>query len=164
MQRFFDLNTLSDRNYVDILDPSYMRAIPDDGKCYKIVNNEIVEDFEKEILQIKELKFKENTQKRDSRLINGVTYKNVLFDSDTDQKVNLMFAANSMGDKDKIIWFGMNNESLECNKQDLINIAVLISDLTSKIWAELNPKYIAEINEAKTVEEVNSIDIDYSQL
>ena len=47
-------------------------------------------------------KLQENTTKRDARLIAGVTYKNILFDSDQDQKINLSAIASNMSDTDRL--------------------------------------------------------------
>lgn len=162
MIRYLNKNDNTCNNYCDILDLSYMIEIPDNGELYKLINNEIVKDSEKELVQAKQDKLAENSQKRDEKLLAGVTYQNVLFDSDTDQKINLMFAANSMSDTDTVIWFGKNNDPLECTKADILAIGALVSELTSKIWSEINPQYIAQINSATTVEEVNAIVIDYS--
>ena len=170
MKRYFDLNLKTDNNFCDAIDPSYMVEIPNDGKPYGLVNNKVVDisktpDYiAKQLEEAKEAKLAENTTKRDARLIGGVTYKNVLFDSDTDQKINLMFAANSMNDTDKIIWLGKNNDPLECTKSDILAIGGLISELTQKIWSELNPQYTSAIDNAKNIDELNAIKIDYTQI
>ena len=106
-------------------------------------------------------KILENAKKRDEYLLSGVTYKDVLFDADTDQKINLMFAVNSMTESDTIFWLGKNNIPLECNKQDLINIGSLIANLTSYVWTIKNPSYIQQINESPDLETLNSIIIEY---
>lgn len=112
--------------------------------------------------QEKDKKIKENDTLRDAALNQGVTYNNVLFDSDTDQKVNLLAMVNIMNDTDTIEWFGKNAGSLICTKQDLINIGTLVSQLHSFCWG-LNDKIKKEIRAAKTVEEVKAIEIDYTQ-
>lgn len=116
---------------------------------------------EKKLQEAKENKIAVNDIARDEALIQGVTYKNVLFDSDTDQKVNLLATVSMMGEEDTIIWFGMDNQPLECNKQDLINIGGLITQLHSFCWNK-NAEIKEAINEATTIEEVEAIIIDYT--
>lgn len=111
--------------------------------------------------QVKNKKITENNLIRDAALLQGVTYKNIVFDSDTDQKVNLREACYEMSDEDTITWFGMNNDVLECTKEDLLNIGALIRQLTAFIWTR-NTEIKALINAASTAEEVDAIEIDYT--
>lgn len=131
---------------------------------YIVKNNELILNPEWDEIALnkaREAKIKENDTKRDNALIQGVEYKEVLFDSDTDQKVNLLATVTAMSDEDMITWFGMDNQPLECNKSDLINIGGLITQLHSFCWSK-NAEIKALINEAKGVQEVNLIEIDYS--
>lgn len=131
---------------------------------YIVVNGELVinPEYEKEKLEIAKLnKIQENDSVRDNALISGVTYQNILFDSDTDQKANILGAVLQMSDTDTIEWFGMNNDSLICTKQDLINIGGLITELHSFVWNK-NAQIKELINNAQTIEEVNAIEIDYN--
>ena len=108
-------------------------------------------------------KLQENTTKRDARLIAGVTYKNILFDSDQDQKINLSAIASNMSDTDTITWFGKDGvSSLNCTKTDIEAIGKLIIALTQDVWSNLNPTYIDKINACKTIEELNAININYN--
>ena len=117
---------------------------------------------EKEKLEnAKNIKIFENDDIRNATLNQGVTYQDILFDSDTDQKINLLATVSMMSDTDTIEWFGMNNDSLICTKQDLINIGGLITELHSFVWNK-NAEIKTEINEAETIEEVESIKIDYN--
>lgn len=43
MKRYFDLNKLTDNNYCDIIDESYMVEIPNDGKPYGQVDKKVVD-------------------------------------------------------------------------------------------------------------------------
>ena len=113
-----------------------------------------------ELQKFKEAKIEENDFKRDIALNQGVLYKNILFDSDTDQKVNLLAIVSTMGDEETITWFGKNNDALECTKEDLINIGSLITQLHSYCWGK-NAEIKEAINEAKTIEEVEWIAINY---
>ena len=110
--------------------------------------------------QAKETKVQENDRARDEALLSGVTYKDVLFDSDTDQKVNLLATVSMLQEGQTIVWYGMNNQPLECDKEDLINIGGLITQLHSFCWNK-NAEIKAEINSATTVEEVEAIEINY---
>ena len=116
----------------------------------------------KELEQAKEDKIKENDTVRDETLNSGVEYEDVLFDSDTDQKVNLLATVSAMDDEDVITWFGMDNQPLECHKSDLIAIGGLITQLHSFCWNK-NAQIKAEIDMATTKEEVDAIEIDYKQ-
>ena len=112
------------------------------------------------LIDAKENKIIENDRLRDEALNRGVMYKDILFDSDTDQKVNLLATVSMMNKTDTITWFGMNNQPLECNKEDLINIGNLIIQLHSYCWNK-NALLKSEINNAETIEKVNSIEISY---
>ena len=115
---------------------------------------------EEKLEQKKQDKIFENDTARDIALNRGVTYQSILFDSDTDQKANILGAVLQMSDTDTIPWFGMNNDCLICTKQDLLNIGGLITQLHSFCWNK-NAAIKTAINEAQTIEEVESIKIDY---
>ena len=130
---------------------------------YVLVNGEyVLKTDNKALEQAKQTKILENDTLRDSALNQGVTYDNILFDSDVDQKINLLAIVSTMNDTDTITWFGMNNQPLECTKQDLINIGTLIMDLHTFCWTK-NTEYKTEIANCTTVEEVNAIVIDYEE-
>lgn len=112
--------------------------------------------------QVKQQKISENDIARDIALNHGVTYQGILFDSDTDQKINLLATVSTMQDSDTIEWFGMNNDCLICTKQDLLNIGGLITQLHSFCWNK-NAVIKNAINDAETVEEVENIKIDYGE-
>lgn len=108
----------------------------------------------------KNTKIQDNDILRDEALNRGVTYNNILFDSDTDQKANILGAVLQMSDTDTIEWFGMNNDSMTCTKQDLLNIGGLITALHSFVWNR-NAEIKEQIKEAKTIEEVENIEVNY---
>lgn len=116
---------------------------------------------EEKLEEAKQAKIQENDLKRDETLNQGVKYKGVLFDSDTDQKVNLLAIVSTLGDEDIITWYGKDNQPLECSKEDLINIGGLITQLHTFCWNK-NAEIKALINDAETLEEVNNIVIDYT--
>lgn len=103
-----------------------------------------------------------NDDLRDKALIGGVTYQNVLFDSDTDQKVNLLATVNMLSDEDTILWFGMDNQGLLCTKADLIAIGGLITELHSFCW-NMNAHIKEQIAGAQTLEELAEIEISYDR-
>lgn len=43
MKRYFDLNLNTDNNFCDIIDETFMVEIPNDGKPYGKINNEVVD-------------------------------------------------------------------------------------------------------------------------
>jgi len=112
------------------------------------------------LLKAKKQRVIENDIVRDEALNRGVTYNDILFDSDTDQKVNLLAIVSTMSDEDEITWFGKDNTPLLCNKQDLIAIGGLITVLHNHCWT-LNASIKNAINEAETIEEVEAIEINY---
>lgn len=123
----------------------------------------VLETDTKAVEQAKEAKIQENDSARDEALLQGVMYKDVLFDSDTDQKVNLSAQIGFMDDEETVNWYGMDSISyVTCTKEDLLNIGGLIKALTSFVWTH-NSEIKAEINEAETIEEVEAIVIDYTQ-
>lgn len=132
---------------------------------YIVLNNELVLNpkwDEIELQNIKEEKIAENNSKRDEALNGGVLYKDVLFDSDTDQKVNLLATVSSIDDEQTIVWYGMDNQPLTCTKEDLINIGGLITSLHSFCWNK-NAEIKMEIADCLTVDEVKAIEINYEQ-
>ena len=154
-----------------------IHEIMEENKIWALLSNEIWDEgqngpivdstYEQRMLdQAKNNKLAENIKKREERLNAGIMYKNILFDSDTDQKVNLMAMASFMADDDTIIWLGKDNQPLNCTKEDLLNIGNLIVQLTSAIWGDggLNQQYINAINSCTTVQEVNNIVIDYDNI
>lgn len=115
---------------------------------------------EYQLYNLKQEKVALNDELRDSALLGGVTYQNVLFDSDTDQKVNLLATVGMMSDTDTITWYGMDNQGLLCTKADLMAIGSLITELHSFCWQ--NNAYIKEqIEQAETIEELEQIEINY---
>jgi hypothetical protein len=114
------------------------------------------------LIQLKEQRIAENDGLRDTALLRGVTYNNVLFDSDTEQKTNLTAKFLMMSDTDTVTWYGMDNQALLCTKADILAIGQLIEELHSFCWE--NNAYIKEqIANAETVEEVNAIEINYDR-
>ena len=117
---------------------------------------------EYQLYKLKQDKVILNDELRDEALLGGVTYQNVLFDSDTDQKTNIIGKVMSMSDMDTVVWYGMDNQGLLCTKTDLMAIGGLITELHSFCWQ--NNAYIKEqINQAETLEQLENIEISYER-
>ena len=147
----------------NVLNIEVSKEIYDNRNDYVYLDGEIVinpELDEIKLSEAKQEKIEQNDIARDVALNQGVLYKNVLFDSDTDQKVNLLATVSAMDETQTITWFGMDNQPLVCNKEDLINIGGLITMLHSFCWNK-NAFIKAEISEAQTIEAVNEIEINY---
>lgn len=121
-----------------------------------------VTDEEYLLYKLKQDKIALNDELRDSALFGGVTYNNVLFDSDTDQKINLSETVRDMSDTDTITWFGMDNTALLCTKADLLAIGEEIRNLTKFCWG-MNALIKEQIAEAETIEQVEAIEINYNE-
>ena len=118
--------------------------------------------YAQELERVKEAKLKENETIREQFLVSGVIYKNILWDSDIEQKLNISVQVASMGDEDVITWVSMDGvTSLECTKQDLVNIGMLLTQMTAYVWQYKNPEIKVAINNAQTIEEVEAIEIVY---
>lgn len=117
-----------------------------------------------QLQKAKEVKLAKNIEMRDERLRAGIWYKGVLFDSDTDSKVNIMGAVSVLPEDATVGWNSMDNETVLLTKSELNELGNLLVALTSDIWGEegLNVQYINAINSAKSIEEVDAIEIDYS--
>lgn len=113
--------------------------------------------------QLKQLWIRRNDAVRDAKLNSGVKYQNILFDSDTDQKVNLLATIGMMSDEDTITWYGMDNRGLLCTVADLMAIGGLITELHSYCW-NMNAYIKEQINNAQTVEELNEVEINYDRV
>lgn len=117
---------------------------------------------EEKLEEAKEAKYKENETIRDAFLVSGVEYRDILWDSDLEQKLNLMAQTSVMGDEDSVVWVAMDGvTALECTKEDLMNIGALLTTMTAYVWQFKNPAIKAAIAEAQTEEELNEIEIVY---
>ncbi len=150
----------SDEYYIEI--GMRQRDVEQSEKDYQWYLTEKCPHFteEEKLINAKIEKAEENDCLRDAKLLEGVTYSNVLFDSDTEQKTNLTAKFLMMGDTDTVVWYGMDNTALLCTKGDLMAIGRMIETLHTFCWE--NNAYIKEqISNAKTVEELEAIEIDY---
>lgn len=141
----------------------YEKYIMDYDEYGEPMQNIEISEEEYNLVKQKNEKIYENDELRDKALFGGVTYSNILFDSDTDQKINLLATVGRMSDTDTVVWYGMDNQGLLCNKLDLMAIGGLITELHSFCWQ--NNAYIKErIADAQTIEELEDIDISYDRL
>lgn len=153
--------------YQFITDEEYTKYQAD-REAFKVINGAFVditdtEEYQEILLtRSKNSKIIENDAARDEKLNGGVIYKSVLFDSDTDQKVNLLATVQRMDEEQTIVWYGMDNKPLVCSKEDLINIGGLITSLHSFCWNK-NAEIKQEIASCLTVDEVEAVEINYTQ-
>ena len=133
---------------------------------YIVVDRELVLNpnwEEEQLAKAKENKFKENETIRDEFLVSGVIYRDILWDSDIEQKLNISVQVANMSDEDTVVWVAMDGvTSLECTKQDLLNIGMLLTQMTAYVWQYKNPEIKVAIANAQTLEELEAIEIVYS--
>ena len=133
---------------------------------YTYKEGKIVENPEYSTIELnnkKEELIAENDRLRDEKLNGGVTYNNVLFDSDTDQKINLLATYGTMTDDNTIVWYGKDNQGLLCTKNDLWAIGNLITKLHSYCWNK-NAYIKEQIENAGTLEELENVIINYEDV
>jgi len=149
------------------------RALVDENRNKFMVKDALLVDISqtpdylaRKLEEAKEAKLAENKQKRDARLIGGVDYEGVLFDSDTDSKINISIQLSEMNDTDTVVWKGMNNDRVLFTKQDFVNLAGLLKKLTVDIWGDggLDDQYTKAISDAQTLSKLEEIEIDYSKI
>ncbi|MBR3890087.1 DUF4376 domain-containing protein [bacterium] len=147
----------------NILNIDVPKEVYDNIEQYIYEDNKVVlnSNYEQIRLELKKQELiKLNDIERDKKLEEGVVYNNILFDSDTDQKINLLAMYNTMSDDDTILWYGLDNQPLLCAKSDLLEIGKLITDLHKFCWN--NNAFIKEqIDKAKTIEELEEISVKY---
>ena len=81
--------------------------IEETDKNYILYNGSYV--TKEELLpNLKEEKLKENETIREQFLVSGVEYKDILWDSDIEQKLNISIQVSAMGDEDIVTWVAMD--------------------------------------------------------
>lgn len=124
------------------------------------------DDYKAEKLaQAKALKLDENKQKRDERIARGVAFKGERFEIDADNKINLYATMMTMSEGETVLWSSADNAVVELSYSDVNELYALIMTVTEVIWAPagLNTNYLSQIQAAQTLEELENINIDYSQ-
>jgi hypothetical protein len=120
------------------------------------------EDATERLEDLRNQKYRENETIREAFLVSGIEYRDILWDSDLEQKLNISVQVSTMGDEDTVVWVAMDGvTALECTKQDLLNIGGLLTKMTAYVWQFKNPAIKAAIAEAQTEEELNEIEIVY---
>lgn len=120
------------------------------------------EDDAEKLEDARQAKYQENETIRDAFLVSGVTYKDILWDSDLEQKLNISVQLSTMGEEDTVVWVAMDGvTALECTKADLLNIGSLLTTMTAYVWQYKNPAIKQAIADAETIEELNEIEIVY---
>lgn len=125
-------------------------------KCPSFTKAEKLENAKNE-------KLVENDLLRDEKLNSGILYNDILFDSDIDQKINILATLSTMADEDTITWYGMNNDGLLCTKQDLLAIGNAIKELHIYCWNK-NARLKDAINSARTINSLNKIEVNYNDI
>ena len=151
----------------------YFMNIEEDNNCiYALRGDEIVVDgdivkdpeYNNKLFKINKVnKINKNDINRDKKLLSGVVYSDVLFDSDNEQKINLLAKYFKMSDTDTVTWYGMDNQPLLCTKNDLMAIGQLIEKLHTYCWTR-NAEIKQQIEQAQTLEELDEIDISYDEM
>lgn len=102
---------------------------------------------------------------RDAFLAEPVFYKDLDWDSDLDQKINLGYKIGIMQEDEICTWVSADGiTSMDCTKDDLKSILQLIVDKVTYVWQLKNPAIKREIMNAKTIEELEAVDIEYPQI
>ena len=132
-----------------------------------IENDKIVKNLNYENEQLilaKNLKYSENEKLREEFFLQGVVYKNINFEMDLEQRQNLDYYSRKMINEniETVKWFASDGVSyLDCTVEDLLNIGALIENKIAYVWQIQNPKIKNLINNAKTLDELNQIQIKY---
>ena len=166
-----------DKNFAQLEADGYKRLekintpIPADSyieyqELFDTVKEILVEPSEEQRLNAaKSVRLQENERKRDEFLNAPVFYKDLDWDADLDQKINLAYKIDSMKEDETCVWVSADGmHSLNCTKEDLLNIFQLLVRKTTYVWQIKNPYIKNAILDAKTIEELNAIDINYQDI
>lgn len=131
-----------------------------------VVYDETIEEAQERVLtDAKREKTKEALNKAYDYEQNGmVEYKNCVFEMSLSNRQNLKDTVDALVaiGKTSTEWNDKNDEIVVLSIEDIENIRLnLILGNIQKTWIEKYPAYLKQINEAKTVEEVNNITINY---
>ena len=124
-------------------------------------------DYESEQLEkAKVAKLAENKSAYESALKSGITYKGELFDCDTLAAVRIMgqmiaTQSQAIAEESTIEWFDYNYKPVTLSISEFIEFAGLVTLNTRRIET-LNCSFNTAIEAAQTMEELESIEIDYT--
>ena len=119
------------------------------------------------------LKHSENTKKAKEAVEQGyVEFKGALFETNT-QTINDLDKERQLSiieGKTSSTWLSMDDQIVELvinteneTEDDFVKIGFLVKAYKNNIWVNKYLAYKAQIEEATTAEDVNSINIDYTQ-
>lgn len=164
-----------DKNLSKLLQDGYKELIelkikvPQDSHIeYRETKENIIEHLieptlEQRLWVAKSAKLQENDTKRDEYLNAAILYKDLYWDSDLDQKINLGYKLDTIGDNETCEWVCADGvHSLECTKEDIAMILDLLIKKTTYVWQFKNPMLKKQILGAQTVDELNKIEIEYN--
>ena len=120
---------------------------------------------EENLLKIKTSKTEEALNKAYDYEQNGtVEYKNCVFEMSLSNRQNLKDTVEALTalSETSTMWNDKDDNLVELTIEDIQHIRLkLILGNIQELWIEKYPAYLKQINEAQTVEEVNSIIINY---
>lgn len=144
-------------------------ALPSDyevGK-YIVKDNTLVLNQNFEIEKLKTLKDEKLTlalrMAYDAEENGSVTFKNASFETNTSNisKLTSQYNMLNIGAIDNVLWLSKDDIQVELNQNEILQLLSTISDYTGALW---NVKYLSikeQILNAKTTDELESIEIKY---
>lgn len=140
------------------------------GVDYDVDENGIIdlrqtpEYIAEQLAKAKDFKFAENTEKAKQAIENGyVTFKDAEFETNA-QTVGDLTATMLMIQSSGINfyeWLSRDDKVVELSVEDFITLGSLIANFKNIVWNEKYIDFKIQIEECQTVEEVNTIDINY---
>lgn len=158
----------------DILERFYqdVKLLPEDyqeGKYY-VKDNELVRNEhweEEELIKTKQSKYQEANSKANTYLQSG----EALFEFEPDKhieatdgniaKMNAYLTGLQAGAFEEVVWVSKEDEILTLNAEDVTTILLGLGQVQADIWSNQFLAYKNAIDEATTVEEVESIEVSY---
>lgn len=140
--------------------------IEETDKNYILYNGSYVTE-EEILLDVKQKKYDEALQKANEYQQNGsVEYKNCVFEMSDSNRKNLSDteeALKLMGETETT-WLDKDDNYVVLSVEDIqyIRLNLILAEI-QKLWITKYPYYKELITNASTIEEVNAIEIDYTQ-
>lgn len=73
----------------------------------------------------------------------------------------LSFVTGALSAEDTVSWNTKEDETVELNQQELSQVLTGIGQVQAQVWTVKFPDYVAQIEAATTVDDVNAIVVDY---
>lgn len=173
-----DLNPLildeygsTDVQNIEVLEEVYNNAQLYGTNYYIYDNGEIVINPEYETIKLneaKQAKYNEALSKAYDYEENGtVEYKNCVFEMSKSNRDNLRDTVDALvaTGQTETTWNDKNDELVILTLEDIQYIRLnLILGNIQKLWITDYPNYLTQIDNAKTVEEVEAIEINYGEV